>query len=87
LRASLAARCAAYEVVRCDSLAEALDWCWRESRAGDTILLSPACASYDQFRDFEARGVAFCELVQTLAARQAINARGASCQPIRRWLT
>jgi UDP-N-acetylmuramoylalanine--D-glutamate ligase len=87
LRASLAARRAGFRTVRCDSLAEAFDWCWRQSRAGDAVLLSPACASYDQFRDFEARGAAFCELVQTLSARLAINDRGASCQPIRRWLT
>ncbi|HEU5490563.1 MAG TPA: UDP-N-acetylmuramoyl-L-alanine--D-glutamate ligase, partial [Gaiellaceae bacterium] len=31
---------------------------------GDVVLLSPACASFDQFRDFEARGDAFRELVE-----------------------
>lgn len=33
---------------------------------GDAVLLSPACASFDQFRDFEARGDAFRELVEAL---------------------
>jgi UDP-N-acetylmuramoylalanine--D-glutamate ligase len=31
---------------------------------GDVVLLSPACASYDQYRDFEARGEHFRELVE-----------------------
>jgi UDP-N-acetylmuramoylalanine--D-glutamate ligase len=30
------------------------------------VLLSPACASFDQFRDFEARGDAFRQLVEGL---------------------
>jgi UDP-N-acetylmuramoylalanine--D-glutamate ligase len=33
---------------------------------GEIVLLSPACASFDQFRDFEARGDAFRELVEAL---------------------
>ncbi len=33
---------------------------------GDVVLLSPACASFDQFHDFEARGDAFRELVEAL---------------------
>ncbi len=34
------------------------------ARPGDTVLLSPACASYDQYADFEARGDHFRELVR-----------------------
>jgi UDP-N-acetylmuramoylalanine--D-glutamate ligase len=37
------------------------------AHAGETVLLSPACASFDQFRDFEARGDAFRALVEKLA--------------------
>jgi UDP-N-acetylmuramoylalanine--D-glutamate ligase len=39
------------------------------ARPGETVLLSPACASYDQFRDFEARGDAFKAAVAMLGSR------------------
>src|SRR5205823_1407810 len=36
------------------------------ARSGETVLLSPACASFDQYRDFEARGDHFRALVEAL---------------------
>ena len=36
------------------------------ARPGHVVLLSPACASYDQYRSFEERGEHFCVLVRNL---------------------
>jgi len=40
----------------------------RNARPGEVVLLAPACASYDQFRDFEERGDAFRDLVAEVTA-------------------
>jgi UDP-N-acetylmuramoylalanine--D-glutamate ligase len=77
LRAPVAERCrgvyligedaerigAAVGGTRCQTLERAVDAAARAARAGEVVLLSPACASFDQFEDFEARGRAFKELV------------------------
>jgi UDP-N-acetylmuramoylalanine--D-glutamate ligase len=53
-------------VAECVTLGEAVKAAASDAEAGDTVLLSPACASFDQFRDYEARGDAFRELVRGL---------------------
>jgi UDP-N-acetylmuramoylalanine--D-glutamate ligase len=53
-------------VIRAGTLAAALAASAAAARDSDVVLLSPACASFDQFRDFEARGDAFRALVQEL---------------------
>jgi UDP-N-acetylmuramoylalanine--D-glutamate ligase len=53
-------------LVRCGDLGTAVDRASREARPGDVVLLSPACASFDQFRDFEHRGEEFRRLVEKL---------------------
>jgi UDP-N-acetylmuramoylalanine--D-glutamate ligase len=45
------------------------------ARPGEVVLLSPACASFDQFEDFEARGRAFKELVAQLQMRSDSSTR------------
>ncbi|MGH9435292.1 MAG: glutamate ligase domain-containing protein, partial [Terriglobia bacterium] len=52
--------------------------------AGDVVLLSPACSSYDQFEDFEARGRMFKDLVHGLDKSSAQRARpAAEAEPAR----
>ena len=53
-------------VHRCGVLADAVAAAASAAQPGDTVLLSPACASYDQYPDFEARGDEFRALVSEL---------------------
>jgi UDP-N-acetylmuramoylalanine--D-glutamate ligase len=53
-------------VKNCGKLAAAVHEAAADSDPGDTVLLSPACASFDQFKDFEDRGDQFRALVEGL---------------------
>lgn len=54
------------DVAQCETLERAVREAAGDAESGDTVLLSPACASFDQFRDFEQRGDKFRELVGAL---------------------
>ncbi len=56
----------AAEIVPAGDMATAIRWARQNALAGDTVLLSPACASFDQYRNFEHRGQHFEELVRSL---------------------
>lgn len=57
----------AMPVSECGVLDQAIIAASKAAKSGETVLLSPACASFDQFRDFEARGDAFRAAVEALA--------------------
>jgi UDP-N-acetylmuramoylalanine--D-glutamate ligase len=52
----------------CATLPAAVHAAARSAQPGDTVLLSPACASLDMFRDYTHRGAVFTQAVQELAA-------------------
>jgi UDP-N-acetylmuramoylalanine--D-glutamate ligase len=55
------------EVVRAETLENALRKAHASAVPGDVVLLAPACASFDQFKNYEERGRVFKEIVQSLA--------------------
>jgi UDP-N-acetylmuramoylalanine--D-glutamate ligase len=54
------------DTIRAGDLATAVERAATAAQPGEVVLLSPACASYDQFRDFEERGEEFKRLVANL---------------------
>jgi len=60
---------------RCGELTVAVEMARQQARPGEVVLLSPACASWDQFRSFEHRGDVFREQVAALA-RAAVPSGG-----------
>jgi UDP-N-acetylmuramoylalanine--D-glutamate ligase len=63
-------------VRRSEMLCEAIRQAIEAARPGDVVLLSPACASFDQFRDYEARGDAFRQIVEALTTPEPATAQG-----------
>jgi len=55
-------------LLRCATLEDAVAQAAMQARPGDAVLLSPACASFDMFRDYRARGDAFARAVVALGA-------------------
>ena len=55
---------------RHDSLEDAVNWCFDQAQAGDALLLSPACASLDMFRNYGHRAEVFVAAVQARAAER-----------------
>lgn len=51
---------------QCGNIRTAMRCAWRDSRPGDFVLLSPGCASFDQFEDFEDRGKQFIRIAKLL---------------------
>jgi UDP-N-acetylmuramoylalanine--D-glutamate ligase len=56
----------AVELIDCGDLQTALHHARQHAVAGDTVLLAPACASFDQFHNYEERGETFKQLVHEL---------------------
>ena len=56
-------------VVEVSTMGDALRWAYEHSGQNDTVLLSPACASFDEFDNYEHRGDVFCAFVRKHADR------------------
>ena len=64
--AQAARNCGFENIVLVETFEEAVETCARLARPGDAVLLSPACASWGMFKNFEERGDKFKELVKAL---------------------
>ena len=62
--AALAGGVPAEDIVVVETMREAMDYCRDHSEPGDAVLLSPACASWGEFPNYEVRGDVFREYVQ-----------------------
>ncbi len=56
-------------IIKARSLREAVEQAFRQAEPGEVVLLSPACASFDMFRDFEDRGRQFKQIVNELKGK------------------
>ena len=59
-------------VLQADSLPAAVEMAAEQAQAGDAVLLSPACASFDMFRSYEHRAEVFRQAVAALASQYGV---------------
>ncbi|HEX3021251.1 MAG TPA: UDP-N-acetylmuramoyl-L-alanine--D-glutamate ligase [Lachnospiraceae bacterium] len=64
--AQTAKECGFHDFVLADTFEEAFDICVKNAKPGEAVLLSPACASWGMFKNYEERGNVFKELVNRL---------------------
>ena len=55
----------------CSGLEDAVQGAWNDAEPGETILLSPGCASFDQFCDYQDRGKQFEKIVETIIQKES----------------
>jgi UDP-N-acetylmuramoylalanine--D-glutamate ligase len=71
-----AAELAGVPLLNAATLPEAVRLCAAQARSGDAVLLSPACASMDMFRDYKHRADVFIAAVRELAAEHGVDMEG-----------
>ncbi len=64
--AEAARKCGFFDVIFAETLEEAVHICTEKANPGDAVLLSPACASWGMFQNYEVRGKMFKEIVNKL---------------------
>lgn len=67
-----ALRDSAVPMLRADSMERAVTIAAEQARAGDVVLMSPACASFDMFRNYPHRAQVFVAAVHALASEQGV---------------
>jgi hypothetical protein len=63
------------------TLENAVDAAAQAAHAGDIVLLSPACASFDQFQNYEHRGRIFKEVVHQLRQNDGMRSKDETKNP------
>ena len=64
-------------LIQAESMAQAVAMANAKAHAGDAVLMSPACASFDMFENYEHRARAFCEAVTEIASAAGVDLEGA----------
>jgi UDP-N-acetylmuramoylalanine--D-glutamate ligase len=79
-------RAAGFEVHSTDTVAQAVDAAFEHMSAGEELLFSPACASFDQYLNFEERAQAFRRALPTPASQEEHSALESGTLARRSWI-